>query len=471
MTARPTATDSPFDVAIIGGGVIGCAIARRFTLEGARVILLERGADVLDGASKANSAILHTGFDAPEGSVELACLQAGYQEYLDIHATMNLPLIRSGAMVIAWTEDEAAALPALMAQAVANGVADVEPLTPAQAYAFEPGLGPGVRGAFRVPREYLVDPWSAPHAYLRQAVENGATALTRAEVTAASYDGALWRLTTARGAITAGMVINAAGNYGDRVDEMLHGTRAFTLRPRKGQFVVYDKAAARLAGHILLPVPSKITKGIVVCRTAFGNLIVGPTAEDQDDPARADLVPETLAALMRRGEEILPGLKGMEVTATYAGLRPATEFKDYQIHAHKGRAAITVGGIRSTGLSSALGTARHVWGLALDLGLTGQPLADPVVPQMPALTDEGTRDWQCPGNGGVICHCEMVTRREVEAALSGPLPARSLAGLKRRTRVTMGRCQGFYCSAELARITAGRLEEPMTGPITGASDG
>lgn len=472
MTNRQTTADSPFDAAIIGGGVIGCALARRFTLEGARVVLLERAADVLDGASKGNSAILHTGFDAPPGSLELACMQAGYAEYLEIHRALNLPLIRSGALVIAWAEAEAATLPDLIVQAHANGVTDVEPLTAAQCYALEPGLGPGVRAGFRVPREYLVDPWSAPHAYLRQAVENGARVMTQAAVIGADYDGALWRLDTARGPVRARFVINAAGNYGDLVDEMLHGRRDFTLRPRKGQFVVYDKAAARLAGHILLPVPSKITKGIVVCRTAFGNLIVGPTAEDQDDRQHATLVPETLAALMRRGEEILPGLRGMEVTATYAGLRPATEFKDYQIHAHRGRAAITVGGIRSTGLSSALGTASHVWRLAREIGLTGSPLAAPAVPRMPALTDEGladgvTRDWQCPGNGGVVCHCEMVTRREIEAALSGPVPAQSLAGLKRRTRVTMGRCQGFYCSGELARITAGRLAVPMTGADDG----
>ncbi|THD84512.1 FAD/NAD(P)-binding oxidoreductase [Aliigemmobacter aestuarii] len=463
MTRPAPVADSPFDAAIIGGGVIGCALARRFTLEGARVVLIERAADVLDGASKGNSAILHTGFDAPPGSLELACVQAGYREYLDIHESLNLPLIRSGAMVIAWTEDEATALPDLIAQARENGVDDVEPLTVAGVRALEAGLGPGVRAAFRVPGEYLVDPWSAPHAYLRQAVENGARLMTSAALLSAEYDGAAWHLDTARGPVRARFAINAAGNFGDLVDEILHGRRDFTLRPRKGQFVVYDKAAARLAGHILLPVPSKITKGIVVCRTAFGNLIVGPTAEDQDDRARAELVPETLAALMRRGEEILPGLKGMEVTATYAGLRPATEFKDYQIRAHDGRAAITVGGIRSTGLSSALGTARHVWGLAQGMGLAGRPVAAPVVPRMPALTDEGTRDWQCPGNGGIVCHCEMVTRREIEAALSGPIPAQTLAGLKRRTRVTMGRCQGFYCSAELARITAGRLAVPMTG--------
>lgn len=457
MSADRAALSGRFDVAVIGAGVVGSAIARRFALSGARVAVIEKADDVLDGASKGNSAILHTGFDAPPGSLEQACIAAGYDEYLAIHGRMNLPLIRSGALVIAWTKEEEALLPALIEQAHRNGVTDVEPLDRAALHALEPGLGAGARAAFRVPREYLIDPWSAPHAYLLQAIAHGAEVLRGAEVTAATRDGD-WRLDTPQGHVTAGLVINAAGNYGDIVDEMLIGARDFHIRPRKGQFVVYDKPAAALAGHILLPVPNKVTKGIVVCRTAFGNLLVGPTAEDQDNRGLAELVPETLAALKQRGEEILPGLKQHEVTAIYAGLRPATEFKDYCIKAHEGRGVITVGGIRSTGLSAALGIAQHVERLA---GLAFTP-PEPVWPQMPGLSEYHPRDWQAPGHGGVVCHCEMVTRREILAALNGPLPARSLAGLKRRTRVTMGRCQGFFCSAELSRLTEGHFDRPMT---------
>lgn len=447
-----------FDVAVIGGGVIGCAIARRLTLDGARVVLLERAADILDGASKGNSAILHTGFDAPPGSLEQRCIAAGYAEYLDIHARLGLPLIRSGALVIAWSEAEEALLPALMDQARANGVDDIEPLSAAQTRAREPALAPGLRAAFRVPREYLIDAWSAPLAYLMQAVVNGAVVRRNCNVTGGAHDGDLWHLQTSQGPLRARLVINAAGNHGDTLDRMLLGKTHFTIRPRKGQFIVYDKPASALTGHILLPVPNPVTKGVVVCRTAWGNLLVGPTAEDQNDRDTATLVPETLRALQRRGEEILPALAGHEITATYAGLRPATEFKDYQIAAHRGGSYITVGGIRSTGLSSALGTARHVAAMA---GLGTAPLLDPLWPVVPNISEVAARDWQRPGHGGIVCHCEMVTRREIDAALCGPLPARSLAGLKRRTRVTMGRCQGFYCTAALAQITAGHFEAPL----------
>jgi glycerol-3-phosphate dehydrogenase len=464
VSKTPPIRAGNYEIAIVGGGVIGCAIARAFTLEGVKVLLLEKAVDVLDGASKGNSGILHTGFDAPVGSLEQACIAAGHAEYLAIYERLNLPAIRCGALVLAWTEEEAAILPALMDQARRNGIGDVEPLSAGEITKLEPGLSPNVRAGFRVPREYLIDPWSAPHAYLRQAVANGATLLRSCEVTGGRFDGEGWRLDTSRGEVRAGFVINAAGLYGDIVDERLLGRRDFSIRPRKGQFVVYDKPAAGLTSHILLPVPGRTTKGIVVCRTAFGNLLVGPTAEDQDDRREAALVPETLHALARRGGEILPGLEQHMVTASYAGLRPASEFKDFQIRRHEGRNFITVGGIRSTGLTASLGVARHVLALYAGNGAPLTPLAHAEWPSMPPLSDVMARDWQHPGNGGIVCHCEQVTRREIETALQGAAAPQSFAGLKRHTRVTMGRCQGFYCSAAVAELTRGKLSHPMFGP-------
>jgi glycerol-3-phosphate dehydrogenase len=464
MSAASLPETAAFDVAVIGAGVVGCALARAFTLAGARVVVLEKAADVLDGASKGNSAILHTGFDAPEGSLELACVREGYRLYHDIHARLGLPVIRSGAMVLAWNDEEVATLPSLMAQAVANGVTDIEPLTADQARALEPRLSPALRAGFRVPGEHLIDPWSAAHGYLLQALVNGAVLMRQAEVLSGRRADGLWHLATKAGPVSARRVINAAGLWGDEVDRRVTGQSWFTIKPRKGQFVVYDKPAAGLLGHILLPVPNKITKGIVVCRTAFGNLLVGPTAEEQDDRDHATLDQPTLQALIRRGQEILPALAGHEVTAVYAGLRPGTEEKEYRLRFDLAEDYVCVGGIRSTGLSAALGIAAHV---LRETPGDWVPLADPLWPDMPSLTDCAPRDWQKPGHDGMLCHCELVTRREVEAALTGPLAAGSMGGLKRRTRVTMGRCQGFYCSAELARITEGRLAQPMLGERDG----
>lgn len=461
------ASDRRFDVAVIGAGVVGCAVARRFSLEGAKVAVLEKARDVLDGASKANSAILHTGFDAPPGSLEARCVAEGYREYLDIHQRLGLPLIRSGALVIAWSEEEEARLPALIAQARENGVEDLEPLTAERTRALEPALAPSLRASFRVPGEFLIDPWSAPHAYLLQALVNGAALFRDAAVTGGAFDGALWRLETRQGPVEAGLVVNAAGLYGDRLDAALLGAADFEIRPRKGQFVLFDAPAARLAGHILLPTPTEKTKGVVVCRTAWGKLLVGPTAEDQEDREVAALDRGALEALIRRGCEILPALAREEVVASYAGLRPATESKAYRVRAHPGRNYLTLGGVRSTGLSAALGLARHAFELSKSFGPPPRALADPLWPAMPNISEAGPRDWERPGHGGIVCHCEQVTRREIEAALTGPLAPGGFGGLKRLTRATMGRCQGFYCSAALAEITQGRLAEPMIGEIDG----
>jgi glycerol-3-phosphate dehydrogenase len=327
-----------------------------------------------------------------------------------------------------------------------------------------------VRASFLVPREYIIDPWSAPLAYLLQAVAHGAVVRRGCAVLGGAFSGGEWTLRLSQGGggesdLRARLVINAAGLYGDEVDEALIGRRDFTVRPRKGQFIVYDKPATALARHILLPVPTKITKGVVVCPTAYGNLLVGPTAEDQDDKDRADLVPEALEALRARGEEILPALKGHDVTAVYAGLRPATEFKDYCIRHHAAQGYVTVGGIRSTGLSSALGTAAHVFRLTEAAGHGFAPPRELHWPSVPNISEAGPRDWQHPGHGGIVCQCELVTRREIAAALEGPLGVRSLAGLKRRTRVTMGRCQGFHCSGPLAEMTESAFATPMAETI------
>ncbi|MGD1876109.1 MAG: NAD(P)/FAD-dependent oxidoreductase [Kiloniellaceae bacterium] len=453
-----------FDVTVIGAGVVGCAVARRLTLEGARVVVVEKGADILDGASKGNSGILHTGFDAPPGSVEQRCIAAGYREYLDIRARLNLPLLETGALVLAWTEEEEARLPALMDQARANGVDDVALLSRREILTREPQLASHLRAGFSVPREFVIDPWSAPTAYLLQALANGAVCRRGTEVLGGSFDGQTWHLASTTGTLRSRAVVNCAGLYGDIVDQRLTGASRFTIRPRKGQFVVFDKAAAALAQAIILPVPTAKTKGVVICRTSYGNLLVGPTAEDQDSRSDASTDSENLQRLRAKGIEMLPALADVPVTAAYAGLRPASEHKDYQISAQPERRYITVGGIRSTGLSSALGLAQEVRALlaGFDQRYTAPP--ETAWPRVGVLTEYGERPWAEPGNGGIVCHCELVTRREIAAALDGPLPARSLAGLKRRTRVTMGRCQGFYCLGALAEITEKRFDIPLAGP-------
>ena len=447
-----------FDVAIVGAGVVGCAIARRLALGGVRCVLLERGADILSGASKGNSALLHTGFDAPPGSLEVACMQAGYVEYLQIRERLNLPLVETGAVVVAWTSEEGERLPGIVAQAHANGVLDVRQIGATELYAREPNLAPGALGAVSVPGEHVIDPWSAPLAYVLQAMAHGTQVWRGCAVTAGELNHSGWTLATTTGSVEARVVINSAGLYGDAIESLARPS-PFTIRPRKGQFVVFDKPAYRLVRSIVLPVPTERTKGVLLARTTFGNLLVGPTAEEVDERDHATVNETTLRNLIDKAVALVPALAAHSVNSVYAGLRPATQFKDYQIAALPERRWITVAGIRSTGLTGALGIAQHVARLYAehfgDLDTGTEPHWTPA----PNLCEERTRGWQHAAAGEIVCHCELVTRNEIEAAFNGPLPAGDLGGLKRRTRCMMGRCQGFYCTWRVAELAAGRLAD------------
>ncbi|MDQ1182988.1 NAD(P)/FAD-dependent oxidoreductase [Agrobacterium larrymoorei] len=460
MDPSPSTT---YDIAIIGAGVVGCAVARRFALAGAKVVVIEKGPDILSGASKANSAILHTGFDAPEGSLELDLVKAGRAEYLSIHGQMGLSLVETGALVCAWSAGEAESLEQIAGQGQRNGIGELRLVTARQARGTTPGLSDHLIAALEVPGEHVIDPWSAPLAYLTQAVALGTQLVRNAEVLSGEFDGK-WRIETTAGAILAASVVNAAGLYGDIVDARLGLVPDFTIKPRKGQFVVLDKAARRHVPRIILPVPTEITKGVVVCPTAFGNVLIGPTAEEQDDRERATVETAALEALLARGTAIIPALASVSVTAVYAGLRPASEMKHYRISARPDRRAITLGGVRSTGLSAALGLAQHALSLHESFGTHFEPPAAVPDVTMPNITETCERDWQRADHGEIICHCELVTRREIEATFASPIPPGDFGGLRRRTRAGMGRCQGFYCNARLAAMTGDRLAVPLAVP-------
>jgi glycerol-3-phosphate dehydrogenase len=271
-------------------------------------------------------------------------------------------------------------------------------------------------------------------------------------VTIGAFANGEWRMASGKGEVRARIVINAAGNFGDIVEKIARDP-PFTIKPRLGQFVVFDKPAARLVNAIILPVPTARTKGVVLFPTVFGNLAIGPTAEDVDEREVAACDSETLAALKARAIGLVPELAGIGVNAVYAGLRPASDRKDYVIEALANRNWITVAGIRSTGLTAALGIAQHVARLyAAHFGPLPNKPPEPIWTPVPNLAEHRPRPYLAGGD--IICHCELVTRGEITAALAGPLPACGIGGLKRRTRAMMGRCQGFYCSAQVAAMMA-----------------
>jgi glycerol-3-phosphate dehydrogenase len=462
---------APWDVAIIGAGVVGAAIARALAAFDLRCLLLDAADDVGAGTSKANTAILHTGFDAKPGSLESRLLTRGSGLLRAYAERAGIAVERTGAVLVAWTADQAGALPSIAAGARDNGYLPVRELSAAEVYEREPALGPGGQAGLLIPDESVIDPWTVPLAFATEAVRAGVVLRLGARVT--SVHGALdmptgesaFGLATTRGPVRCRWAVNAAGLGSDEVDRMFGGG-GFTIRPRKGELIVYDKLARPLVRSIVLPVPTARTKGVLVAPTVFGNVLVGPTAEDVPDRGDVSTTEAGLSSLVAAAERIVPGLAGEEVTATYAGLRAATEHPDYQI-AVLGRYA-RVAGIRSTGLSASLGIAEHVVDLLAGAGLPLRPRPRAVAhgtstPSMPYLGESGRRPYHDPERiaadpayGEIVCHCERVTRGEIRDALASDIAPAGPDGLRRRTRAMNGRCQGFYCAANVSTLFESR---------------
>jgi glycerol-3-phosphate dehydrogenase len=370
---------------------------------------------------------------------------------------------RTGALLVAWTPEQAASLPGIEENARRNGYLAVRPLTAAELYLREPELGPGALGALEIPDESIICPWTTPLAFATEAAGAGVRLMLGATVTGVTFDEGVYRLATTRGPLRCRWVVNAAGLGSDEVDRMFGGD-GFTIRPRRGELIVFDKLARTLIRSILLPVPTALTKGVLVAPTVYGNVLLGPTAEDVTDRCDTATTAAGLRSLLAAGRRILPGLAGEEVTSTYAGLRAATEHPDYQIRVDADRRYACAGGIRSTGLSASLGIAEHVVEQLGAAGLGLRPRACgpvPGPPVMPYIGEAGVRPYQDAGRiaadpayGQIVCHCERVTRGEIRDALASPVPPADLGGLRRRTRAVNGRCQGFYCAAAVTRLFA-----------------
>ncbi len=454
------ATQATYDVAIIGGGVVGTAIARELAQYQLNTVLIEAGPDVGVGTSKANTALFHTGFDAPPGSLEARLLKRSIKLLSSYAQEVGIPIEFTGGILVAWDQEQLAKLPALQEDARHNGES-LHSLTGAEIYQKEPELGPGVLGGLLIKEEGIICPFTPPLAFATQAKLNGVDFLFNHPVTNITRDNKFTRLTCPPKTINAVWVINVAGLYSDKIDRMF-GFNRFKVTARRGQLIIYDKASRSLLSHIILPVPTQTTKGVMVSPTVFGNLLLGPTAEDMPHKHDTATTRDGYLSLQKVGRKILPALQKEEITATYSGLRAATQHNDYQIHLEENQHYLCVGGIRSTGLSGSMGIAEYVVDLLRESNLSLQPLETFKSVTMPYLGEDRLRKVshspsrinQNPDYGRILCHCEQVSRGEIIDAMNSPLPPTNLDGLRRRTRCLQGRCQGFYCIAELVDIMA-----------------
>ena len=456
-----------FDIAIIGAGVVGSAIARELSRYQLKVALVEAAADVGMGTSKASTAIWHTGFDAKPGTLEASLMRRSYALMDKYLVEANIAHERLGAILIAWNQEQLDSLPALQKKAIENTVMDVQIISADEIYQGEPHINKGALGGLLVPGEGILCTFSVPLAFATQSVLNGVELFLNHSVKNIKQDRDVWILDED---IRARYIVNAAGLFSDEINAHF-GHANFTVTPRRGQLIVFDKLARTLVNHVLLPVPTSKTKGVLISPTVYGNILLGPTAEDLPDKTATQTTADGVEMLIGKGREILPQLLDEEVTATYSGLRAATEHSDYQIEMHAEQKYLCVGGIRSTGISAAMGIAEYAVELVSGAGLDLKLKDEFKTVKMPSIGQADTRPHQSaemiaknPLYAEIVCHCERVSRGELMDAMSAAIPATNLDGLRRRTRASQGRCQGFNCHAALEMSLRGAVSATKQSP-------
>lgn len=457
------------DVVVIGGGVVGCAIARELSRFDLSVVLIESSPDVATGTSKANSGILHAGFDAEPGTWKARLNVRGAQLYAELAEGLGISRKATGALVVAKDVAQMETVADLRRRGIENGVPGLEIWNRDQLIAHEPNISPEVSGALWAPSGAIVCPFLATVGFAENAIRNGAHVITECAVTGLELvDKQIVAVRTTRGRISTRFVINAAGLHSGDIAR-LAGDDSFTIKPRRGEYILFDRSVGQLVNTVLFPTPDKVSKGILVSPTVHGNVFIGPDAVDIDDPDDKETTASGLAGIVAGARRIVPALPLGTAITEFAGLRAAAG-KDFVIGPSPvARGLVHAAGIQSPGLTSAPAIGEVMVEILREAGLKLRDKASfvPVNPEKPRF-HELDREAQArliandPLFGRVICRCETITEAEIVAAIQSPCGARTVDGVKRRVRAGAGRCQGGFCGPRVTAILARELGIPVT---------
>ena len=457
------------DVLIIGGGVTGCFAARELSRYDLDITLVEKAPDVCTGTTKANTALLHAGFNADPDKLKGRLNMRGNQLYHErIQHELDVPIEWLGAMVVAKDESEVPKLEELLEKGKENGVPDLEIARGERIYELEPHLTDETVAALFAPTAGIVNPFELTVALANNAARNGADIYLEAGVEDIIDKGETKLVKTAKGDIEADIVINAAGLYADKIANMV-GIDKFKITPRRGEYYLYDKQTDIDVQKTIFPVPTKITKGIVVTPTDEGNVLIGPNAEEIDSVENKSTTREGLDKVLEGAQKTIPDLSKRDVIREFAGLRPAIkETGDFLIEASDEVSGfINVAGIQSPGLASAPAIAEMVVDIVgEELGdLTEDPSFDPNYQGPPKFRhmdheEQAKLVEEDDDYGQIICRCETVTKGEILDAIREPVGARTVNAVKRRVRPGSGRCQGGFCEPKVVNLLAQELGIP-----------
>lgn len=456
------------DVVIIGAGAVGCAIARELSKYNIGVIVVDMRDDIGGDASKSNSAIIHTGYDASPGTLESQLVVAANPMYDQLTKDLDIPFKRIGAVLPAFTEEQYEKLPSIKEKAFKNHVYDVEYLSREEILEMEPELNPTVKGGLYIPRESIIDPFILVQALAENANENGVTFLLNTEVTDIQVsDNRVKAVETTAGTIETDFVVNAAALHCDDIAAMV-GKADYKVVARRGQFYILDKNTSCKVQRIVLPIPTKITKGKLMTPTIHGNMLVGPTAEDLDDKIDVSVTTEGLDSIYADVSKMVPRVNIRDTITQYSGLRPNRNPEGLHVDIYDDlQGYVNLSGVRSTGLTLSVAMGKYVVEKLKEIGC-GLVLKDDFKKTRTGIPcfHEMTREEQeaiikeNPLYGTVICRCETITEGEIVNAIRRPLGARTMDAVKRRVRAGMGRCQGGFCGPKVLEILSRELNIP-----------
>ena len=447
-----------FDVVVIGAGVVGGLVARELARYELSVAIVEKCSDVALGATRANSAIVHAGYDAKEGSLKAKLNVLGSKMMETVAEELGVKYKRNGSLVVGFNDEDRKTLEGLLERGTKNGVEGLRVIDREEILALEPNIGAGVTVALHAPTGAIICPYELCMAAVGNAMDNGVELKLDFDVKKIEKLDTGYRVISENDTVEAKFVINCAGVFSDEIAKLV-GDNSFTVNPRRGEYMLLDRECGELVSHTIFRCPSKMGKGILVSPTVDGNLILGPTAEDIEDKEDTKTTAEGLAKVRAQAGEQVSGINFGKVITSFTGLRSTGSTGDFVINERDG--FINCAGIESPGLSSSPAIATYVADVLRGAGLEMKEKADFNGRRRPAhyykeltLDEKNEIIKAHPEFAHVICRCETVTEGEIlEAIRTNPKP-RDVDGVKRRTRASMGRCQGGFCTPYIIDLLA-----------------
>lgn len=457
-----------YDVVIIGAGVTGSAVARELSRYQAEICVLEKAEDLCSGTSKANSAIVHAGFDAAEGSLMAKMNVRGNEMMDELSEKLDIPFERNGSLVVCIHEEEKDGLKELYDRGVANGVSGLKLLNREEALAMEPNLSDHVVAALYAPTGGIICPFRLNYAMAEQANLNGVDFYFNTAVEALQRDAeGIWHIRTSNGVYRTHCVVNAAGVYADQLHNMVSKEKIH-ITPRRGDYCLLDKGTKGFVKHTIFPQPTKFGKGILVTPTVHGNVLVGPTAIDIQDKEATATTQAGIDEMIAKASMNVRDLPIRQVITSFAGLRAHEDHHEFILGEVKDAPGfVDCAGIESPGLTSSPAIGEYIGALLKEKLLLKEKaqwtetIKDILHPETLSMEERNELIRRQPAYGTIICRCESISEGEILEAIHRPLGARTLDGIKRRTRAGAGRCQAGFCSPRVMEILHRELGIPM----------